>query len=76
MNPKRWKWYTWLALVYLALNLAVNFRGQASEAIISLAIGAVVWFFLWLLHEVVRAFYLAFTGKMPPPITKPPPGQS
>lgn len=76
MNPKRWKWYTWIALVYFVLVFAVNFNGTVGESIISVFVGAVAWFFLYLIHEIVRAFYLAFTGKMPPPITKPPQSQS
>lgn len=70
MNPKRWKWYTWIALVYFAINFYVNFNGTAAEAIISVFVSGVVWFLLWLIHEIVRAFYLAFTGKMPAPIVR------
>ena len=69
MNPKRWRWYTWLALVYFVINFYLNFQGIPAEGIISVIVGAIVWFFLWLIHQIVRAFYLAFTGKMPPPAT-------
>ena len=71
MNPKRWKWYTWVALVYFVINFSLNFRGNPAEGIISVSVCSVVWFFLWLIHEIVRAFYLAFTGKTPPPIDRP-----
>lgn len=70
MNPKRWKWYTWIALIYFAINLYVNFNGAPASAIISVFVSGVVWFFLWLIHEIVRAFYLALTGKTPPPIVR------
>ena len=45
MNPKRWKWYTWLALVYFAINFYLNFNGVPGEAIISVFVSGVVWFF-------------------------------
>ncbi len=81
MNPNRWKWYTWVTLgiafmfgvlpAVLMLNsgfypspLAVPWIGMVISS-------AIVWFVLWLLHQIV----LALTGKTPPPAAKPPQGQ-
>ncbi len=70
MNPKRWRWYTWLALVWYVVNCLIQFQQAPASWLLLAAYLPFYWFFLWLLHEVIRAFYLAFTGKMPPPITK------
>ena len=68
MNPKRWKWYTWIILVFFPINLVANYSAPG-DAVISVIVCVIYWFFLWLIHQIVRAFYLAFTGKMPPPAT-------
>lgn len=71
MNPKRWRWYTWTTIVLLLVNALVRIQDAPGSWIIIALAGPPTWFFLWLLHEIVRAFYLEWTHKMPPPITRP-----
>ncbi len=75
MNPNNWKWYTYVVMVVIALQIVMVFialSGNLPIPWIGLFISTfVLWFSLWLLHEIVRAFYLAFTGKVPPPINRP-----
>ena len=57
MNPKRWKWYTWIALVYFAINFYVNFNGAGGgnhlrvcvrrRLVLALADGEIVRAFIW-----------------------------
>lgn len=65
MNPTRWKWYTWVALLYFVGVFYVNFNGVPAEGIISAIVGAIAWLILRLIDWVVRALYRE--GKTPPP---------
>lgn len=67
MNPGFWKWYTWVALTSFfwgASGALLLDRGPAAMAGIVLTC-AVMWFFLFLFHQMLRAIQRAFTQPTP-----------
>ena len=72
MNPKRWKWHFWVALIYFAISLYMNFDGTPASAIISLFVSGVVWFFLYIFHHIVDEIRLVVIQKRQthPPIVR------
>lgn len=58
MNPKRWKWYTWLVLVYYILSLITFYRitglrGGVIEMLEIAMLPGLIWLFLFIIHKGV-----------------------
>lgn len=68
MNPKRWKWYTWLSLLYFAGVFYATFSSVA-DGMISVLVAAAAWLFLKAIDWFVRAVYHDF--KHWPPTERP-----
>ena len=73
MNPKRWKWYTWIALFLFSVNIIATYnQGLGSWSMTALSC-LIVWASLAVIHYLVVALFRFVEwasdrlGKMPPP---------
>lgn len=57
MNPNRWKWYTWTALVLFVLSMIVNYNESLGVWIVTALFCLFVGVSLFVVHILITALF-------------------
>ena len=76
MNPKRWKWYTWVTTIYFILSLITVYRitglrGGVVEILEIALLPGMIWLFFFTLYKAAD-IKDKFDNRTKPPPAKPP----